>query len=107
MCCNCSICGKSRFWKAIVKAGAFKLQQGADALADYRFGSQTIHHQFCRHCGVKVFGRGHLDVLGGTFYAVNIACLDASDAELAAAPVTFEDGRHDKWDCAPAETRHM
>ena len=31
--------------EAIVKAGAFKLRQGADALADYQFGSQTIHQQ--------------------------------------------------------------
>ena len=106
--CNCSICGKGRFWKAIVKEADFHLRQGGDVLSDYQFGNRIIHHLFCRQCGIKPFGRGHHEALGGTFYAVNVACLeDANDAELAAAPVKYEDGRHSKWDCAPAETRHM
>lgn len=46
--------------------------------------------------------------MGGDFYAVNIACLDdATDAELTAAPISFEDGRNDAWDRPPAETRHL
>jgi RNA polymerase sigma-70 factor, ECF subfamily len=86
--CNCSICAKSRLWKAIVKADAFQLLQGGDALEDYRFGSNTIHHQFCRRCGVKPFGRGHMD-------------------ELPQAPIRYEDGRTNAWQSPPAETRHL
>lgn len=106
--CDCSICTKARFWKAIAKAGEFRLQQGKEALSEYQFGSNNIHHSFCRHCGIKPFGRGHLEELGGTFYAVNLVCLDdLSPGELAAAPVDYQDGRNNRWDSPPAETRHL
>jgi hypothetical protein len=112
--CNCSICTKSRYWKALVKAADFRLLQGADSLADYQFGSKTIHHQFCKRCGIKPFGRAHLDLqfqgeeLRGEFYAINIACLDDAGAkELAELPVRYEDGRNDRWESAPAETGYL
>ena len=105
--CNCSICGKSRFWKAIVMADDFRLLHGEQDLADYRFASRRISHRFCRHCGVKPFGEGRVEGLGH-FYAVNLACLDAVPAEeLAAAPVRYEDGRHDNWGAAPEVTAHL
>jgi hypothetical protein len=106
--CNCSICTKTRFWKTIVKADAFRLLQGEDTLTNYQFGRNAIHHRFCSHCGVKAFGSGEMEELGGKFYAINVACLDdATDEEIAQAPVTYEDGQNDRWDRAPAETRHL
>jgi hypothetical protein len=105
--CNCSVCRKGRFWKAIVMANAFRLKQGAEALSEYQFGRHIIHHLFCRHCGIKPFGRANVAELGGEFYAVNLACLDAGDEELASAPVRCEDGRNDDWQSAPGETRYL
>jgi len=106
--CNCSVCMKSRFWKAIAPGGAFRLLEGKEFLTEYTFGRNLIRHYFCRRCGVKTFGRGEHKALGGEFHAVNVACLDdASDDELAQAHVKFEDGRHDHWERAPAETRHL
>jgi hypothetical protein len=109
--CNCSICTKARFWKAVVPAAAFRLTAGADILTDYQFAGATgagIHHYFCSRCGVKAFGSGQLEAIGGKFYAVNLACLDdATEAELAAAPVVFQDGRRDNWQQPPVETRHL
>ena len=55
--CNCSICIKSRFWKALVPEAEFRLLKGADAITEYRFGSKAISHRFCATCGVKVFTR--------------------------------------------------
>lgn len=105
--CNCSICGRTRFWKAIVKPDAFRLVAGEEMLADYQFGTHTIHHRFCRRCGVKPFGEGTLPEPIGAFYAVNIMCLDATEEELATARVTFEDGKNNNWFNPPAETRYL
>ena len=105
--CNCSICTKTRFWKAVVKPDAFRLIAGHDDLADYQFGGERIHHHFCRHCGAKTFGHAVIEGLG-EFYAINVACLDdVGPEELAEAPVKFEDGRHDRWEATPDETRHL
>lgn len=105
--CNCSICAKGRFWKAIVGKDEFRLLQGADALAEYKFGNHVIAHRFCTICGIKPFGRGEHEQLGGEFFGVNIACLDASDDELAAARVTYENGRENDWSNPPRVTAYL
>lgn len=106
--CNCSVCAKTRFWKTIVTDNAFRLLQGENDLTDYQIGSDTVHHRFCRRCGVKPFGRGNMDGLGGEFYAVNVACPDdATPEELAKVPVRYEDGRRDDWESEPAEIRPL
>ncbi|RDS81634.1 GFA family protein [Dyella monticola] len=106
--CNCSICTKARQWGVVVKPDAFQLISGEDKLSDYQFGTRSMHHLFCQRCGTRPFGKGHLDVLGGDFYFVNVFCLDDVDPnELIEAPVHFSDGRNDNWQAAPAETRHL
>ena len=105
--CNCSICIKARYWPALVAPAAFRLLAGEGVLARYQFGAKRDEHFFCRHCGVRSFGTGN-SPRRGPFYSVNLTCLDdISDAELAAAPVTYVDGRNDNWDTLPAETRFL
>lgn len=106
--CNCTFCTKNRTWNTLVKPEGFRLIAGEDDLSDYQFGGKHGHHLFCRHCGIRSFGRGHLEMLGGDFVSVSIACLDLDDpTEVAEAPVTYADGRHDAWWNVPAETRHL
>jgi hypothetical protein len=106
--CNCSICSKSRYWGVVIKPAAFRMTAGGDALTDYQFGGKIGHNVFCKRCGIRSFSYGHLDVLGGAFYSVNIACLDeVEDSELAGAPVHYMDGRNNNWYAPPAETRHL
>jgi len=106
--CNCSICTKSRNWGVLVKPDEFRLLAGESELSDYTFGSHSNHHLFCRHCGVRPFGRGHVEEIGGDYVSVKLACLDDVDpAELAAVPVQYGDGRNDNWWNPPAETRYL
>lgn len=106
--CNCSLCAKTRYWGTIVTPDAFRLLAGEADLSDYQFGSNSVHHLFCKHCSVQSFGRGYVEVIGGHFYSVNIACLDGiDDRELANIPVRYVDGRNDNWESPPAETRHL
>ena len=106
--CNCSVCAKSRFWKAFVGADAFRLLQGEESLAEYRFASRRIAHRFCRNCGVKLFGHGAQGDFPAAFYAINVAALEGvSDEVLAALPVVFQDGRHDAWEQPPVTTAYL
>ncbi len=106
--CNCSICTKTRNWNAIVKPAAFRLLAGEEALSDYQFGSRAGHHLFCRHCGVRTFGRGYVEAIGGDYVAIQMSALDdVEPAELIAASVRVGDGRNNQWHIPPGETRHL
>ena len=105
--CNCSYCLKIRCWASLVPPTAFRLLAGEADLSEYRFGAGRECHYFCRHCGVRPFGRGD-SPRGGPFVGIGVNCLDdAAVAELARVPVTFVDGWHDAWDTPPQETRHL
>ncbi|MGA9917516.1 MAG: GFA family protein [Paraburkholderia sp.] len=92
--CNCTFCAKARLWGAIIKPDVFRLIAWHDDLVDYHEPGAAVHHVYCRHCGIRPFERGHLDGLGGDYVTINVACLDNLEhAELAAAPVTYMDGR--------------
>lgn len=106
--CNCSICTKTRNWGALIKPNAFRLLAGEDALSDYQFGEKQGHHLFCRTCGVRPFGRGYVEAIGGDYVSINLGALDDADpTELAEAPVSYANGRDNAWWESPAETRHL
>lgn len=105
--CNCSICTKTRNWSAIVKPDAFRLLAGDEALSDYQFGTMSSHHLFCRHCGVRAFGRGYIEQIGGDFVSIQVSTLDDATADLVAAPIKYANGRDNSWWTEPAETRHL
>jgi hypothetical protein len=110
--CNCSICTKARAWFAFIKPAQFKLLAGDDALTEYRWTppgrtNPFLRYRFCKTCGVRLLGSGEADSVGGKFYALAIASLDVEPEELAAAPIRYIDGRHDRFDQPPAETRYL
>ena len=88
--CNCSICQKRGALWTFVPEDKFALRAGAEDLSDYQFGKRTIHHFFCRQCGVGSFSRGKAPN-GKEMVAVNVRCLD--DVDIAALKLTPFDGR--------------
>ena len=76
--CNCSMCGRSGSMLSFVPADKFTLEQGQDALTDYLFNKEKIHHLFCKVCGIKSFARG-VGPDGKEMYAVNARCLEGVD----------------------------
>jgi hypothetical protein len=111
--CNCSFCTKARAWFAFVKPERFRLLAGAEAQADYQWvppgrPHAFLRYHFCKTCGIRTFGEGGDASPGGGFRFINVAALDDVDPdELVAAPTRFVDGRHDRFDQAPADTRLM
>ena len=104
--CNCAMCTKTRLWKSVISPSDFHVLQGEEALTEYQFGKRSIQHLFCRICGAIPYSRGEFE--GKPFVAINIASLDdATDAELAKAPVVFQDGRNDAWQREPVETGYL
>ncbi|MDQ2972264.1 MAG: GFA family protein [Rhodanobacteraceae bacterium] len=71
--CNCSICRMTGFLHLIVPAARFRLLQGEQDLAEYRFNTGTARHLFCAHCGVKSFYVPRSHPQG---YSVSARCLD-------------------------------
>lgn len=103
--CNCTTCTKARFWGAAVQPDAFKLLAGEADLTTYSSG---VDHRFCKHCGIKLFGRGDIPEAGGEFVAINLGALDdLSPEEWVRAPVRYMDGRQDDWAREPEFTAHM
>jgi hypothetical protein len=98
--CNCSICRMTGFLHLIVPAARFRLLAGADALAEYRFGTGAARHLFCRHCGIKSFyvPRSHPDG-----WSVDARCLDPGTVQ-ALEIVPFDDADRD---AATAAIAHL
>ena len=84
--CNCSICAMTGFLHIIVPHADFRLDEGADALTSYRFGSGAAEHLFCARCGIKSFyqPRSHPEA-----WSVNAYCLD----DRPELDIAFFDGR--------------
>jgi len=96
--CNCSICRKAGYLHLIVDKAHFRLLQGADSLATYRWNTGAAQHLFCKVCGIKSFyvPRSHPDG-----YSVNARCLDAGT--VARMEIRTFDGAN--WESSARERK--
>ena len=71
--CTCSICRMRGAVAVTSTPDAFRITQGEDKLATYRFNTKTAEHHFCTVCGIYTHHkrRSNPDQLG-----VNVACLE-------------------------------
>lgn len=77
--CNCSICSRVGWLMVSVPPEQFKLHAGADAQSDYQFGRKTMHHTFCRTCGIHAYGA--YSAGGQDKVIVNLRCLEGLDVD--------------------------
>jgi hypothetical protein len=71
--CTCSICRMRGAVAVTSTPDAFRITQGEDKLATYRFNTNTAEHHFCSVCGIYTHHkrRSNPNELG-----VNVACLE-------------------------------
>jgi hypothetical protein len=78
--CNCSRCRKLGSLLSAVPMSDFKLLTGETDTTDYQFNSGTIHHPFCKTCGIQSYAYGK-GPGGKDMVMLNVRCLDGIDAE--------------------------
>ena len=89
--CTCSIC-RMRGAVAVTSTNeAFKITEGEDFLATYRFNTNTAEHHFCTVCGIYTHHkrRSNPDQLG-----VNVACLEGISPFDFEEVIVYDGQRH-------------
>lgn len=78
--CNCSICSKKAHLLAFTPEARFNLVSGDGELTDYQFNKHSIHHLFCRTCGIQSFAKG-VGPDGTPMVSINVRCLDGVNVD--------------------------
>ena len=89
--CTCSICRMRGAIAVTSTHDGFKIVEGADKLATYRFNTRTAEHHFCTQCGIYTHHkrRSNPNQLG-----VNVACLDGLSPFDFHEVVVYDGQRH-------------
>jgi hypothetical protein len=89
--CTCSICRMRGAVAVTSTPAAFRITQGGDKLATYRFNTKTAEHHFCSVCGIYTHHnrRSNPHQLG-----VNVACLEGVSPFDFRELVVFDGNRH-------------
>lgn len=89
--CTCSIC-RMRGAVAVTSTDeGFRITQGEDKLATYRFNTKAAEHHFCSVCGIYTHHkrRSNPDQLG-----VNVACLEGVSPFDFTEVIVYDGQRH-------------
>lgn len=86
--CNCSHCRRKGLLLSFVPRDQLRIDEGEDALVEYRFNTKKIAHRFCRTCGTQPFAEGPGP--SGPGAMINIRCVE--EADLDSLKITPFDG---------------
>jgi hypothetical protein len=89
--CTCSICRMRGAVAVTSTPDAFRITQGEDKLATYRFNTESAAHHFCTVCGIYTHHkrRSSPNQLG-----VNVACLEGVSPFDFRELIVFDGSRH-------------
>jgi hypothetical protein len=89
--CTCSICRMRGAVAVTSTHDGFRITQGEDKLATYRFNTMSAEHHFCSVCGIYTHHktRSNPDELG-----VNVACLEGVSPFDFREVVVYDGLRH-------------
>ena len=89
--CTCSICRMRGAIAVTSTPAGFRITEGADLLATYRFNTKTAEHHFCSVCGIYTHHkrRSNPNELG-----VNVACLEGVSPFDFRELVVYDGSRH-------------
>ena len=89
--CTCSICRMRGAVAVTASIDGFRITEGADKLATYRFNTKTAEHHFCTECGIYTHHkrRSNPNELG-----VNVACLQGLSPFDFREVVVHDGNRH-------------
>jgi hypothetical protein len=89
--CTCSICRMRGAVAVTSTPDAFRIEQGEEKLATYRFNTKTAEHHFCTVCGIYTH---HKRRSAPGQFGVNVACLEGVSPFDFAEVVVYDGSRH-------------
>jgi len=89
--CTCSLCRMRGAVAVTSRPADFRITQGEDNLAIYRFNTGTAEHHFCGVCGIYTHHkrRSNPNQLG-----VNVACLEGVSPFDFREVIVYDGSRH-------------
>jgi hypothetical protein len=89
--CSCSICRMRGAVAVTSTPQDFRIVEGEDKIATYRFNTMSAEHHFCSVCGIYTHHkrRSNPGQLG-----VNVACLEGVSPFDFAEVIVFDGSRH-------------
>ncbi len=101
--CNCSICRMRGAVALTADLDGLTVEEGQEALSEYRFNTGVARHYFCSRCGIYTH---HQRRSNPNEYGVNAACIEGvSPFDFREVPVS--DGVHHVNDLAPGEAPRL